>query len=140
VLFRSIALIEREMEGMVEEVVAALSLTPPRRALKEAIEASVRNQVRRPKLARLLDFEELRLASVMPTSRAATVISGALEGFFRESYGLSRQASQAAAVDVVEIAKALNYASGRRGDVDAPALTRSIEAAVFGYLKSKIED
>ena len=75
----TIALIEREMEGMVEEVVAALTLTPRRRALQEAIEASVRNQVRRPRLARLLDFEEFRLATVMPTSHAATVIRDALD-------------------------------------------------------------
>src|ERR1044071_4901880 len=44
----TIALIEREMAGMVDEVIAALTLTPPRRALQEAIRASVRNQMRRP--------------------------------------------------------------------------------------------
>ena len=136
----TIALIEREMAGMVDEVIAALALTPPRRALQEAIRASVRNQVRRPHLARLLDFEEFRLAPLMPTSRAAKVIRDSLEAFLRESYGLSMPASASAAVDVVEIAKALNYASGRRSEVDASSLTRSIEAAVFGYLNAKVAD
>jgi len=135
----TIALIEREMVGMVDEVLAALALTPARRALQEAIRASVRNQVRRPQLARLLDFEEFRLAPLMPTSRTATVIRDALEAFLRERYGLSVSAAEAAAVDVIEIAKALDYASARRGEVDASSLTRSIEAAVFGYLDAKVK-
>ena len=132
----TIALIERETAGMVDEVISALALTPAKRALREAIKASVRNQMRRPQLARLLDFEEFRLAPLMPPSRAATTIRHSLEGFFREMYGLSVAAAEAAAVDIVEIAKALDYASGRRGEIDAPALSRSIEAAVFGYLKN----
>jgi AcrR family transcriptional regulator len=135
----TIALIERETEGMVDEVLAALALTPPRRALQEAIRVSVRNQARRPQLARLLDFEELRLATLMPTSRAGKVIRESLEAFFRDRYGLSVPESEEAAVDVVEIAKALDYASARRGEVDASSLSRYIEAAVFGYLTAKLE-
>jgi AcrR family transcriptional regulator len=135
----TIALIERETAGMVDEVVAALALTPPKRALQETIRAAVRNQVRRPQLARLLDFEEFRLAPLMPTSRAAKVIRDALEAFLRERYGLSGPAAEAAAVDIIEIAKALDYASSRRGEIDAPSLARSIEAAVFGYLSAKVE-
>jgi len=134
----TIALIEREMAGMVDEVIAALALTPPTRALQEAIRAAVRNQVRRPQLARLLDFEEFRLAPLMPTLRAAKVIRDSLETFLRESYGLSGPAAEEAAVDVVEIAKALSYASGRRGEIDASSLTRSIEAAMLGYLNAKM--
>jgi AcrR family transcriptional regulator len=134
----TIALIEREMAGMVDEVIAALALTPPRRALQEAIRAAVRNQVRRPQLAQLLDFEEFRLAPLMPAWRAAKVIRESIEAFLRASYGLSPPAAAAAAVDVVEIAKALGYANSRRGDVDASALSRSIEAAVFGYLNAKV--
>jgi AcrR family transcriptional regulator len=136
----TIALIEREMVGMADEVIAALALTPARRALQEAIRASVRNQVRRPQLARLLDFEEFRLAPLMPTSRTAKVIRDALEAFLRARYGLSASAAEAAAVDVIEIAKALDYASARRGEVDACSLTRSIEAAVFGYLNAKVKE
>jgi hypothetical protein len=48
--------------------------------------------------------------------------------------------SEEAAVDVVEIAKALDYASARRGEVNPSTLARSIEAAVFGYLSAKVED
>jgi AcrR family transcriptional regulator len=134
----TIALIEREMVDMVDDVVAALALTPPRRALQEAIRAAARNQVRRPQLARLLDFEEFRLAPLMPTWRAAKVIRDSLAAFLRDRFGLSPPASEAAAVDVVEIAKALGYASSRRGQVDASSLAGSIEAAVLGYLKTKV--
>jgi len=134
----TLALIEREMSGMVDEVAAALALSSRRRALKEAIRAAVRNQARRPRLARLLDFEELRLTPLLPPSRTATAIRDALEGFLRKRYGLPAAVAEAAAVDVVEIAKALDYASARRGELDAPALARSIEAAVFGYLSAKV--
>jgi AcrR family transcriptional regulator len=136
----TIALIEREMAGMVEEIVAALSLSPPKRALQETIRAAVRNQVRRPQLARMLDFEEFRLAPLMPAYRSAKIIRDSLAAFLQESYGLSVADSEAAAVDVIEIAKALDYASSRRGEIDAPALSQSIEAAVFGYLNAKVED
>jgi len=135
----TLALIERETVGMVDEVLAALALTPPARALQEAIHASVRNQVRRPQLARLLDFEEFRLAPLMPASRTARIIRDSLEAFLRDSYGVPAAASAAAAVDVIEIAKALNYASGRRGEIDAYSLGRSIEAAVFGYLNARLQ-
>lgn len=136
----TIALIEREMAGMVEEIHEALTLSPPRRALQETIRAAVRNQVRRPRLAIMLDFEELRLAPLMPEYRAAKVIRDSLAAFLRNSYGLSEADAEIAAVDIIEIAKALDYASSRRGEIDAPALTRSIEAAVFGYLAAKVED
>ncbi|WP_210189085.1 TetR/AcrR family transcriptional regulator [Bradyrhizobium sp. Rc3b] len=135
----TIALIERETTSMVDAVLAALALTPPRQALREVFKAAVRNQVRRPLLARLLDFEEVRLASLMPASRAGTIIRASLEEFLRKSFGLSMSASEATAMDIVEIAKALNYASGRRGEVDASSLTRSIEAAVWGYLDMKVK-
>jgi hypothetical protein len=126
------------MVGMVDEVIAALALKPPRRALQETIRAAARNQVRRPQLARMLDFEELRLAPLMPAYRAAKVIRDSLEAFLRERYGLSPAASEAAAVDIVEMAKALGYANSRRGNVDAASLAASIEAAVFGYLHAKV--
>jgi hypothetical protein len=76
----------------------------------------------------------------MPASRAGTVIREALVTFFRDRYGLSVPESEEAAVDVVEIAKALDYASARRGEVNAASLSRYIEAAVFGYLAAKLED
>jgi AcrR family transcriptional regulator len=136
----TLALIEREMAGMVEDVMAALAQASRRRALQGAIRAAVQNQARRPRLARLLDFEEQRLAPLMPPSRTATAIRDALTGFLRKRYGLSGAAAEEAAVDVVEIAKALDYASARRGDVDAPSLSRSIEAAVFGYLSAKVRN
>src|SRR5690349_21287265 len=106
----TLALIEREMVGMVDEVLAALALTPPARALQAAIQASVRNQMRRPQLARLLDFEEFRLTPLMPASRTARIIRDSLEVFLRDRYGVPASASAAAAVDIIEIAKALNYA------------------------------
>lgn len=134
----TIALIERETEGMVEEIKAALAAEPPGRALRLTVNAAVRNQVRRPQLARLLDLEEFRLAALMPASSASQVIRDSLEAFLGQGYGLSETEAEEAAVDIVEIAKALGHASARRGVVGRSSLTRSIEAAMFGYLNAKV--
>jgi AcrR family transcriptional regulator len=130
----TIALIERESTTLVEDVLAALALADPKKALRAMIKAAVRNQLRRPKLARMLDFEEARLFAVLPPSRNAGTIRTAFEKFLERSYGLSAAAAKLVAVDVLEIARALNDAGGRREQVDAAALERAVEAAVLGYL------
>jgi hypothetical protein len=111
-----------------------IALSDRRTALRGMVSAAVRNQLRRPKLARMLDFEEARLFAVIPPSRNAAAIRAAFEAFLRRRYGLSTTSSQLAAVDILEIARALNDASGRRDQVDAAALQRSVEAAIVGYL------
>jgi hypothetical protein len=82
----------------------------------------------------MLDFEEARLSGVLPPSRNAGIIRTALENFLERSYRFTPAASKLVAVDVLEIARALNDAGGRRENVDAAALERAVEAAVLGYL------
>src|ERR1700753_1263227 len=54
-------LIGRETTTLVENAAAALDEASGRAALLKLIAAAVRHQLRRPVLARLLDFEEARL-------------------------------------------------------------------------------
>nr|WP_197283066.1 TetR/AcrR family transcriptional regulator [Novosphingobium sp. ST904] len=53
-------LIQREKAQLLEDV-TAIEITDPRSALCAVIAACAAHQMRRPALARLLDFEELRL-------------------------------------------------------------------------------
>jgi AcrR family transcriptional regulator len=130
----TLALIERESTDLVGEVAAALAIKHPKQAVRAMIRAAVRNQLRRPQLARLLDFEEARLFAIKPTSRNAAVIRVLIEEFLRRSFDLSAAQAETVGTDVIEIAKALTDAGGRRSDVDAQTLEASIQAAVFGYL------
>src|SRR5580658_8284104 len=64
----TLSLIQRESATLVEEINAASCMEDPKKALGAMIAAAVHHQLRRPKLARLLDFEEERLAASMPAS------------------------------------------------------------------------
>jgi AcrR family transcriptional regulator len=62
------ALIARETSRLVEEIEAASIVVAGRGALNSVIEAAVRHQMRRPRLARLLDFEEAAFLSMSTLS------------------------------------------------------------------------
>lgn len=135
----TIALIERESIALLDAVSAALLIPDPARALRAMIEAAVRNQLRRPKLARLLDFEESRLAAVMPASNNAAALRAALIEFLQRSNDLSIAQSESVAIDVMEITRALTDAAGRRNEVDSSAVESAIEGAVVGYLNAVLK-
>jgi AcrR family transcriptional regulator len=135
----TISLIERESTTLLDEVTAALRLRDSGQALRAIIEAAVRNQLRRPELARLLDFEEARLAAVMPGSSNATAVRAAVIEFLQRSYRLSATRSMSVAIDVMEITRALTDAAGRQKAVDPSSLERAIEGAVLGYLNTVLE-
>ncbi len=130
----TLSLIQRESTVLVEEINAALRMEDPAETLRAVIAAAVRHQLRRPKLARLLDFEEERLAAIIPASSNAAVARAGIVAFLRKSHGMSIAQTQTAAPDVIEIIKALTDAAGRREEVDAASLAERIEGAVAGYL------
>ncbi|MET3840343.1 TetR/AcrR family transcriptional regulator [Bradyrhizobium sp. OAE829] len=130
----TLALVQRESTALVDEINAALCLEDPKRALREMIEAAVRNQLRRPKLARLLDFEEARLATSMPPSTNAAAARAGIMAFLQRCYGLPASETRTATLDVMEIIRALTDAAGTREHVDATLLADAIEGALRGYL------
>lgn len=133
----TLALIERESAGLVGEIDSALSLENPKQALRAMIGAAVRHQLRRPKLARLLDIEQERLAEVMPASSHAASARAMLIAFLRRAYGLREPEITDAVLDLMEIVRALTDAAGRREEVDAGPLAERIEGAVLGYLDAR---
>jgi len=127
------ALIEREKAQLLRDV-AAIEITDPRTALREVIAACAAHQMRRPVLARLLDFEELRLPLREQQADAADRLTTMLGSIMRLVPGLSPDRLETTAADCLAIIKGINDASGERGETDMTYLRYRVERAVFGYL------
>lgn len=132
----TVALIEQTSGGLVEEMREALRLPGPRAALRATIAVAVRHQLRRPRLSRLLDFEERRLAALLPASGSAAALLTELATFLARSPCWRVERSGEAAVEMIAIASALTDAAVERADARQAALERRIEGAVLGYLGS----
>ena len=128
------ALIARETSRLVEEVEAASIVVAGREALDEVIQAAVRHQMRRPRLARLLDFEEARLPLDADTQLVRARIVTLLADILARP-DLSRQSNTPSATgDVLAIIRGMLDAAGERGEDGQGALRVRVRRAVFGYL------
>jgi AcrR family transcriptional regulator len=128
------ALIARETSRLVEEVEAARMVATGRRALDGLIEAAVRHQVRRPRLARLLDFEEARLPLDADTQLVRAKIVTLLADILSRP-DLPRQSDmQSATGDVLAIIRGMLDAAGERGEEGQAPLIVRVRRAVLGYL------
>ncbi|CUI03053.1 TetR/AcrR family transcriptional regulator [Massilia antarctica] len=132
----TIALIERESLDLVHEASAALQGQDHRRALRELVEIGIRYQLRRPQLAKLLDTEQGRLASLMPGTAHAAAMRAALTGFLATYPGLDPARAGRSASDLMALISALTDAAGRVETAISPALADPIEGAVLGYLNA----
>jgi AcrR family transcriptional regulator len=129
-----VALSKREGAVFFAEAAGALSEPTGQSALKHLITVSVHQQLRRPALARALDFEENRpvIANELAASKAAfhEVIRQILT---RED--ISPQPNMETATDdFVAILRAIVDAAGARGESDRGGLESRVSRALFGYL------
>jgi AcrR family transcriptional regulator len=128
------ALIARETSCLVEEVEAANIVVAGRSALDGVIEAAVRHQVRRPRLARLLDFEEARLPLDADTQLVRARIVALLADILARP-DLPRQSDVPSATgDVLAIIRGMIDAAGERGEEGQAPLVARVRRAVLGYL------
>jgi len=128
------ALIARETSRLVEEVEAARMVATGRGALDGLIEAAVQHQVRRPRLARLLDFEEARLPLDADTQLVRAKIVTLLADILSRS-DLPRQPDMPSATgDVLAIIRGMLDAAGERGEEGQAPLIVRVRRAVLGYL------
>lgn len=132
----TVALIEREMAGVVDEATRALRLPDRDAALRQLIEVAVHHQLRRPALAALLDFEQHRLSAIMPPSGNRQTMRAALVEFLGRDQAGGSAAPELVAEDLMELISALTDAAGRRGSVEPVQLVERISGAVCGYLQS----
>ncbi len=130
------ALIVRETSLLIDDAEAARATPTGAAALSALILAAVAHQLRRPTLARLLDFEEARLPFDADTQKVSDRFRTiALEVLSRPD--LARQPDrETASQDVVAIIKGMVDAAGVRGEIDQRQLAGRVRRAVFGYLNA----
>ncbi len=128
-----VALARRETAALRGDIAAARLDPGSREALIRLIDATVRHQIRRPALARVIDLEEERL-SRDGDDTVAGALRDAVESALRRP-GMRRLANTVQAVhDLIAIITGMVDAAAMRGERDAPALARRVRAAAFGYL------
>ena len=133
------ALIGRETACLVEEAEAASLMETEHEALDTLAQAAVRHQVRRPRLARLLDLEEARLPSDAATRLVRSRFTAILVEIFARP-DLSKQPDLAAATgDVAAIMRGMIDAAGERGEHGQEALVARVRRAVFGISRCRFE-
>ena len=130
------ALIERESAVIAQEVAQALQIKSFRPALSAFVDVAVRQQLKRPELARLLDFEQTRLSAVLPVSTDAMAVRQRVVDFLNQHINPKITNPEIAAADMMSIISALTDAAGRRKETNFAALAKRIEGAVLGYLKA----
>jgi AcrR family transcriptional regulator len=127
----TVALIRRETRRFYEDAAVALTQRSGKAALEYLIGASVRQQLQRPMLARLLDIAEGRpaLRDEVGNPEVAAVV---VEVIRRVAPRHARP--DVAAGDLLAMVRGMVDAAGERGERDLDDLERRVRAAVFGYL------
>jgi AcrR family transcriptional regulator len=126
------ALIMREMTILLADIAELLTR---KAGLAQLIGAAVNNQLRRPKLASLLDIEEERLPADAEVEQLGQQMASILHRCLETPDLPSSARSPHAAGDLIAIIKGMVNAAGRRGETDASALSLRVKKAVFGYLE-----
>lgn len=133
----TMALISAENEGLASALDSAAALTDPRAALDAMIAAAANHQLRRPRLARLLDLEERRLTPMALRNDAKSEllhrqVVEVVERIFGPHEEMSRVCT-----DLIVITRALCDAAGERDENSLDALQERIRKAVRGYLQEQ---
>jgi AcrR family transcriptional regulator len=127
-----LALMRREKARFYEDAAAALGKPSGKAALEYLIGASVRQQLQRPVLARLLDVEESRPGLSKEMAAGDTLQSLLITIIARAKPGQKRP--EVAAGDMLAMIQGIVDAAGARREKDIEDLERRVRAALFGYL------
>jgi AcrR family transcriptional regulator len=130
----TVALIEQETAVLLADIATMPSAKGYEAELDHIIRSTVANQMRRPKLARLLDFEESRLPIRSRNGQLDDVIVTALVRALSQPDAQIDGDVEIAAFDVLAIVKGMVDAAGEREETNALQLERRVRRAVFGYL------
>jgi AcrR family transcriptional regulator len=128
------ALIERESVPLLEDIEAAAGAATCEAGLLAMVHAAVTYQMRRPALARVLDFEERRLPLDERDARVGERIHAALVRSLGLADAPQLDDRDTAAHDVFAMVHGMVDAAGERGETDADALEARVRRAVIGYL------
>ena len=128
-----IALMRRETAQFRADAVVALDQPSGVAAMDLLIVATVRQQLRRPVLARLLDVEESRPAFRTEVAKLGE-FQAALVDIIRRGDMPKTARPEVAAGDLAAMMRGIVDVAGERGEGDVQDLERRVRAAVFGYL------
>jgi AcrR family transcriptional regulator len=132
------SLIGRETARLLEEAEAAALLTAGQAALDAVIRAAVRHQLRRPRLARLLDVEEASLPFDAETQSVRTKFLAILADILSRP-DLPPQADMSTTTaDIAAIIRGMLDAAGERGEDGQKMLVLRVRRAVLGYLSTPL--
>jgi AcrR family transcriptional regulator len=128
------ALMEREAAPLlkVEDDLAAIE--DWKAALRAYISASIRYQMRRPRLAQLIDVAEKREMFHDQVSMTLTRLQAVVERILRLPGAPSVPNTSVAAADLLALTRSLVDAAGERGEGESIQLIRRVEGAIWGYL------
>ncbi|MFM0644283.1 TetR/AcrR family transcriptional regulator [Paraburkholderia bryophila] len=131
----TVALIERETAQLIVDIEAAASVESSRGCVQAMVRAAVAHQMRRPALARVIDFEERRLPLGERNQRLTDLVHAVLMSALTEKRG-APELSDASLVahDLLAIVHGMVDAAGQRDERDAVALEVRVMRAVDGYV------
>ena len=129
------AIIERETTPLLAVSEELANIQGCAEALRCCIRASIRHQMRRPQLARLIDVAEKRETFNDQVSSKVSRIQGVLEGILTLPDAPRVRNRSVAAADMLAIIRSLIDAAGERGEGESVQLMRRVEGAVWGYLR-----
>jgi AcrR family transcriptional regulator len=130
------ALIERETVQLMTDIERAAQQETAAGRLHEMVRAAVAHQMRRPELARVIDFEEQRLPLQERKRSIGERLHKAVTAALRLPDAPPLPDIALAAYDVLAIVHGMVDAAGARAETDATALEQRVMLAVGGYLKA----
>jgi AcrR family transcriptional regulator len=129
-----VALSKRELAVFFADAERALNEPTGQAALKHLIAVSVRQQLRRPALARTLDFEETRPAIARELIASKAVFHDVIRQILQRD-DIPPQANMITATeDLVAVIRAIVDGAGERGELDLADLRNRVGRTLSGYL------
>ena len=126
-------LIERQAEPFVQVLGSLPNEGSFQGVLRRVIDVSVRQQLQRPELARLLDFAEKQATFHVLANRTVERIQAILMERIARSGAPLVQDPHLAALEFISLARALTDVAGERREKDAEGLKQRIYCAACGY-------
>jgi AcrR family transcriptional regulator len=135
----TVALIERETAQLLADIDSAAQGETSRSCIQGMVRASVAHQMRRPVLARIIDFEERRLPVGERHQRVADTIHAVLVAALTVKRDAQRvEDASLAAHDLLAIVHGMVDAAAAREESDPAALETRVMRAVEGYLRESL--
>jgi AcrR family transcriptional regulator len=128
------ALMEREAAPLLKVEDDIAGTEDWKAALRAYIRASIRHQMRRPRLAQLIDVAEKREMFLDQVSTTLACLQAVVERILKLPGAPSVPNTNVAAADLLALTRSLIDAAGERGEGDSVQLVRRVEGAIWGYL------